>query len=306
MPEFAPGSVHKATATFFNPKSAGFDFAASLCMGAGWTEMDTASFHLNAGQSKAVEFSVTMPSAEGTYPVYFKVYYGGVLIGTFVATEDVVIAPAVISFTVTLINCPIHHIWGTAPVYFTDGTGTLVPCGSPGSWVVETVPFNFSIAVYADTRGKYGYPDWTYLATYSFSATVENGRDYIYDCATREFGEITEVRRVRAYWKGTGVSLYLWENGLTFNGKRAIDPIWYIYGADLPYALKSTFIIPINARITQIEFKLLGVYGYYVRFDYKWTDQKPGEAEVTIAQGSKSPPYVADPYHAFTHYTIPI
>ncbi|GAJ01606.1 unnamed protein product, partial [marine sediment metagenome] len=243
----------------------------------------------------------------GAYPVYLEVFSNGQRIAVFRGDEDVVIKPAVISFTVTLINCPIHHIWGAVPVYFTDGTGALVPCGSPGSWVVETTPFNFSIAVYADTRGKYGYPDWTYLATYSFSAMVENGKDYIYDCATREFGEITAVRMVRAYWKmATGsISSYLWENGLTFNGKRAVDPICYT-GVGLQWALYSTFIIPINATITQIEFKLLGVYGYYVRFDYKWTDQRPGEAEVTIAQGSKSPPYVADPYHAFTHYTIPI
>lgn len=92
MPEFGPGSVHRATVTFSNPKSAGFDFEASLCMGVAWAEMATASFHLNAGQSKAVEFPVTMPTILGTYAVYLKVSSGGVLIGTFVATEAVVIA----------------------------------------------------------------------------------------------------------------------------------------------------------------------------------------------------------------------
>ncbi|GAH72195.1 unnamed protein product, partial [marine sediment metagenome] len=92
MSEFGPGSVHKATVTFSNPKSAGFDFEASLCMGVAWAEMASASFHLDAGQSRAVEFPVTMPSIMGTYPVYFKVSSGGVLIGTFVATETVVIA----------------------------------------------------------------------------------------------------------------------------------------------------------------------------------------------------------------------
>ncbi|MBA7592325.1 hypothetical protein ES708_34505 [subsurface metagenome] len=91
MPQFNPGSVHRATVTFSNPKSAGFDFEASLCMGVAWAEMATASFHLDAGQSRAVEFPVTMPAIEATYPVYFKVSSGGVLIGTFVATEAVVI-----------------------------------------------------------------------------------------------------------------------------------------------------------------------------------------------------------------------
>jgi len=92
MAQFVPSSVHKAIATFKNPKSAGFDYMASLCMGAGWTEMASASFHLDAGQSKAVEFQVTMPSAVGTYPVYFKVTSGGVLIGGFAAEEQVVLA----------------------------------------------------------------------------------------------------------------------------------------------------------------------------------------------------------------------
>jgi hypothetical protein len=35
-----------------------------------------------------------MPSTPGTYPVYFKVTSGGVIIGTFVATEDVIIKEA--------------------------------------------------------------------------------------------------------------------------------------------------------------------------------------------------------------------
>jgi hypothetical protein len=91
MPQFAPSSVHVATPVFSNPKSAGFDYRAALCMGAALTEMASASFHLDAGQSKSVPFSVTMPSVQGTYPVYLKVTSGGVLIGTFVATEDVVI-----------------------------------------------------------------------------------------------------------------------------------------------------------------------------------------------------------------------
>lgn len=92
MPQFTPSSVHSATVTFSNPKSAGFDYKASLCMGAAWTEMASASFHLDAKQSKSIVFSVTMPSIPGTYPVYFKVTCGGVLIGTFVATEAIVIS----------------------------------------------------------------------------------------------------------------------------------------------------------------------------------------------------------------------
>ena len=95
MPQFKPGESKTATASFSNPKSAGFDYSASLCMGTDWTVMASASFHLNAGESKAIAFPVTMPASPGTYPVYFKVTCGGVLIGTFAATEEVVVAAPV-------------------------------------------------------------------------------------------------------------------------------------------------------------------------------------------------------------------
>lgn len=93
MPQFAPSSVHQATITFSNPKSAGFDYTASLCMGAAMTVMATASFHLNAGESKPVAFSVTMSATSGTYPVYIAVLSGGKTIALYKATEDVVIVP---------------------------------------------------------------------------------------------------------------------------------------------------------------------------------------------------------------------
>jgi len=105
MPQFEPGSVHGATITFSNPKSVGFDFEAILCMGDGWEEKASASFHLDAGQSKPMTFQVTMPSTEGTYPVYIKVNSGGFVIATFVGTEDIVIASAaLVGIEITGIN----------------------------------------------------------------------------------------------------------------------------------------------------------------------------------------------------------
>ena len=110
MPTFTQGSVHKATANFKNPKSAGFDYSASLCMGASWTEMASVSFHLNAGESKNVEFPVTMPATLGTYPVYFKVTCGGALIGTFVAAEDVqIVLPRVAVSAILPANTEYWH-----------------------------------------------------------------------------------------------------------------------------------------------------------------------------------------------------
>lgn len=92
MPQFEPGSVHQATVTFVNPKSAGFDFGAILYMGE--VQVASASFHLDAGQSKDVPSQVTMSSTAGTYPVYIRVTCNGVPIKIFVA-EAITIAKAV-------------------------------------------------------------------------------------------------------------------------------------------------------------------------------------------------------------------
>lgn len=118
MPQFNPGSVHVATPVFSNPKSAGFDYQAALCMGAAWTVMASASFHLDARQSKPVTFSVTMPTTPGTYPVYFKVWCKGVLIGTFGAAEPVVITePVVEEAFVDIVSITGPYYDGWAPHY---------------------------------------------------------------------------------------------------------------------------------------------------------------------------------------------
>jgi hypothetical protein len=124
-PTFESASAHVATATFINPKSAGFDYSASLCMGTGWTEMASASFHLNAGESKAIAFPVIMPATPGTYPVYFKVTCGGVLIGTFAATEDVVIAAP--SFDLVAGKFTIHSMNGVPFSAIGQETSTVCP-----------------------------------------------------------------------------------------------------------------------------------------------------------------------------------
>jgi len=149
MPTFTPDSVHKATASFRNPKSAGFDYSASLCMGASWTEMVSVSFYLNAGESKNIEFPVTMPADLGTYPVYFKVSCGGVLIGTFVAAEDVrIVLPRVAVSAILPANteywCPYLIIWDPwtrlSPIEPYDAAGfAFLP-------TTTTVTFNLPIS----------------------------------------------------------------------------------------------------------------------------------------------------------------
>jgi len=113
MPQFAPSSVHRATVTLTNPKTAGFDYVADLCMGAEWTVMATASFHLAGGELKPVDFQVSMPSVTGTYPVFIRILCGGVVVGTFTATEDVVIAYSIeiINFLVIYNGYMVRDLW---------------------------------------------------------------------------------------------------------------------------------------------------------------------------------------------------
>ncbi len=148
MPQFKPGESKTATATFQNPKSAGFDYQAKLCMGTGWTEMASASFHLNAVESKAVEFPVTMPATQGTYPVYFKVTCGGVLIGTFAATEDVVIAAPVLVLTAK--NMP-YPLW--------DGSITDLTTGQVQSWPVTNIAQRIQLNALSGTLIFFQYHD---------------------------------------------------------------------------------------------------------------------------------------------------
>jgi len=175
--EFTSGSVHKGTVTFSNPRTAGFDYKASLCMGAAWTEMAIASFHLNAGQLKDVEFSVTMPATPGAYPVYFKVTSGGVLIGTFAATEDITVTPLYkvsVSF-VRVWECEegrmVGGVW-LCTKYFHDSreaTVTITNKGYPGS-------FTTTLEGWFYLSGEPG----SLFANLSWTSTFEEGQSQIY------------------------------------------------------------------------------------------------------------------------------
>lgn len=97
-PEFGPGVLKTATATMTNPTGKSWAYTAELYLGEGKVATSgTKSFTIPANSSKDVSFSVTMPSAEGTYPVFIDVYVAGALIAAYRGTEDIVItiAPAI-------------------------------------------------------------------------------------------------------------------------------------------------------------------------------------------------------------------
>lgn len=203
MPQFAPSSVHKATATFSNPKSAGFDYSASFCMGAAWTEMASASFHLDAGQSKAIAFSVTMPATSGTYPVYLKVTSSGVVIGTFVATEDVTILPAVAKFVYVTSIAHRQEVIGSGTYFIVevdvqnqgnvDGTCTLVCYCSFKSFY-----WNGPIPVYTAWEIPIGLPQYEVLQAYIKPGQIVTFRKLInfYDYFERADHTVMRVKFV--------------------------------------------------------------------------------------------------------------
>jgi len=94
MPQFYTGEVKTARVVLTNPKQIAVTYNGMLLMGAGLQLVGETSFSLSAGQSKEITFSATMPSVAGTYPVYLGVFYAGVLVQLFKASQDVMVALA--------------------------------------------------------------------------------------------------------------------------------------------------------------------------------------------------------------------
>ncbi len=123
MVQFEPGSTHSAKVVMTNPTSNGFDYLAVLFMGINQVAKAQASFHLNAGESKEISFSVTMPATIGEYPVYLSVFSGTALLAHYQSPENVnIVAPAFAECSITplvdfwigheiIVGCYYHRVW---------------------------------------------------------------------------------------------------------------------------------------------------------------------------------------------------
>ncbi|GAH60873.1 unnamed protein product, partial [marine sediment metagenome] len=98
MPQFSPREVRTAIASMSNPTAKSFAYTAELYLGVPKAASSgVISFSLAAGETRNISFPVTMPSAEGTYPVYLDIFVAGELIGAYRAIEDVVIVPIAVA-----------------------------------------------------------------------------------------------------------------------------------------------------------------------------------------------------------------
>jgi len=97
-PTFTSGSVKTARATLRNPTTKQFTYSVELYLGAAKAATSgVGSVTIAAGASLPVDFTVTMPITEATYPVYLDVWVDTTLLAHYRATEDVTIqvAPAI-------------------------------------------------------------------------------------------------------------------------------------------------------------------------------------------------------------------
>ncbi|GAJ09363.1 unnamed protein product, partial [marine sediment metagenome] len=98
-PAFDYGTTHVAHVPVTNPTPGTFTYDAELYLGTEKVATSgIVSFTLTAGQSKTVDFSITMPNVAGTWPVLIDVLVAGELIAAYQATEDVsvIITPEIV------------------------------------------------------------------------------------------------------------------------------------------------------------------------------------------------------------------
>jgi len=103
-PTFEAGSTHTARATLTNPTTKEFTYTVELYLDVTKVVTSgTGEVTIPAGASQYVDFTVTMPLAEGTYQPYIDVWVGTELIAHYAATEvvSIAVAPSIIIGPIT-------------------------------------------------------------------------------------------------------------------------------------------------------------------------------------------------------------
>ena len=171
MPVFKPGEEKTAIVTMENPTGGAFDYNSTLYMGVNMVALVNAAFHLEAGESKEVEFSpVIMPLEVGTYPVYIDVWSGSVLLGHYKAVQDVFISQAVQTYICVYCKTPfnseaalVSHMQASHP-----GKPYLVYAYPAEAQVASGGDLNINYKVYTPTvpSGERGYFYEIYIPDY--------------------------------------------------------------------------------------------------------------------------------------------
>jgi len=96
-PTFEAGSVHTARSTITNPTAKEFTYDLELYLDVTKVASASGSVTIPAGSSRDVDFSVTMPLAEGSYQPYLDAWVGTDLIAHYTATElvTIMVTPAI-------------------------------------------------------------------------------------------------------------------------------------------------------------------------------------------------------------------
>ena len=91
-PTFEAGVSKTARARLTNPTAKQFSYTAELYLGvAKVVTSGVGTVTIPAGGYVDVNFTITMPLVEGTYPVFLDVWQEGTLLKHYQATEDVTI-----------------------------------------------------------------------------------------------------------------------------------------------------------------------------------------------------------------------
>ncbi len=208
MPEFTPGESKVAIATF-PVKPAGLSCSAELWLALNGSKVATSGEipFVSTGIGQSISLPVTMPSTEGTYPVYLDILVAGQLIyETYRAIEDVVIvAPVPLPFTfgdarASLNSFPPYHRYpgdpwevNVRPVIF-----TCLIANATNRTITHTLQLWYQS--YRFARDEWTHPYKAGAPCASRVLTLKPGESHRYECSSKY--------QVDTEWKVVGPCLF--------------------------------------------------------------------------------------------------